>query len=73
MEYRPCILSYRLVGSVKIRPILTGGRLTRVANFTGFTVFPKRMKDILWPQKLAPTTPGTLFVVKSRPSLRPAA
>lgn len=35
MEYRPCIISYRLAGSVKIRPILTGGHLTWVVNFTG--------------------------------------
>ena len=73
MEYQPCIISYRLTGSVKIRPILTGGRLTRVANFIGFTIFPKRMKVILWPQELAPTTPGTLSAVESRPSLRTAA
>ena len=47
MEYRPCIISYRLAGSVKVRPILTGGRLTRVANITGFTIFRKRMEDTL--------------------------
>jgi hypothetical protein len=73
VEYRPRIISYRLAGSVKIRPILTGGRLTRVANFTGFTIFPKQMKDTLWPQELAATTPGTLSAVVSRPSLRTAA
>jgi len=73
MEYRPCIISYRLAGSVKMRPILTGGRLTRVANFTGVIIFPERMKDKLWPQELAPTTPGALYALESRPSLRAAA
>jgi hypothetical protein len=68
MEYRPCIISYRLADSGKIRPILTGGRLTRVTNFTGFTMFPKRMKDIHRPQELGATTSGTLSAVASRPS-----
>jgi len=73
MEYRLRIISYRIAGSVKIQPILTGGRITKVANFTGFTIFPKRMKDILGPQELAATTSATLSAVASRPSLWTAA
>lgn len=73
MGYRPCITSYRLAGSIKIRPTVTGGQLTRVVNVTGFTTFLKRMKDILWPQELAAATPDTLSAVESRPSLRTVA
>jgi len=38
MEYCACITLYKSAGSVKVRPTVTSGRITRVASFTGFTV-----------------------------------